>query len=157
MCFFLKGLFRRSYELDKSYDVIISSLGWVYDPAPFENGNKGKAKKQQVEVKLMDRKSYITDNVKRQGFRCDRPRRQVYPSLTSTQESVTSENMYFVGANTHGLDRWRYKASGGFIHGFRFVLSFCFCLFFGFYSICFYRVYVLKETTREIPLLNNLI
>lgn len=30
------------------------------------------------------------------------------------------DHVYFIGANSHGLDRDRYKASGGFVHGFRY-------------------------------------
>jgi hypothetical protein len=31
-----KGLARRGYEIDKSFDIIISSLGFVYDQTPWQ-------------------------------------------------------------------------------------------------------------------------
>jgi hypothetical protein len=34
-----KGLARRGYEIDKSFDVVITSLGFAYDTSPFAAGN----------------------------------------------------------------------------------------------------------------------
>jgi len=34
-----KGLARRGYEIDKSFDVVITALGFVYDTSPFLRGN----------------------------------------------------------------------------------------------------------------------
>ena len=96
-----KGLHRRGYQVDKSFDVIISSLGWVYDDAPFKNGN--------TTLKLTG----LSENTAH-------ARSNVYPDLAGTHASISTENVYFVGANAHGLDRKRYQASGGFIGGFRF-------------------------------------
>eukprot|EP00662_Eupelagonemidae_sp_cell21_P022305 gene22305-biopygen69751 len=41
----------------------------------------------------------------------------VYPLLRSSFDSVSAPDLYVVGAAAHGMDRYRYKASGGFIHG----------------------------------------
>ena len=45
---------------------------------------------------------------------------RVYPALTAEFESTSHRNIFVAGSASHGLDRYRYKASGGFIHGFRF-------------------------------------
>ena len=34
--------------------------------------------------------------------------------------AVSAKHLFVAGAASHGRDRYRYKASGGFIHGFRF-------------------------------------
>ena len=97
-----KGLHRRGYEIDKSYDVMITALGFVYDDTPFKNGN----------VRI-DRKGLFL------GSNPDRSRPDYYPSLTPAHASTSADNVFFIGANSHGLDRERYKAAGGFIHGYR--------------------------------------
>ena len=95
------GLTRRGYEISKNYDVVITALGWTYDTGPFNAGG--------THLELDDLATWPA-----------RPRRGVYPRLTAEHESVTARHAYFVGANAHGLDRARYQASGGFVHGFRF-------------------------------------
>ena len=96
-----KGLQRRGYELDKSFDLIISSLGWVYDDAAFKAGG--------IDLALAGLQSKEA-----------RPRTKVYPDLSPTHKSTNVDHVYFIGANAHGIDRDRYKASGGFVHGFRY-------------------------------------
>lgn len=98
-----KGLHRRSYELDKSFDVVIKSLGWVYDDTVFRASG--------LDLELQGLGGPSTPG---------RQRPRVYPRLSPTHASTSLPHTYFVGANSHGLDRDRYKASGGFIHGFRY-------------------------------------
>ena len=99
-----KGLNRRAYELDKSFDVVVRALGWHYETGPWAQGN--------LTLELSDLSSSSAGlKVTRKG---------AYPKLSSTHESTSHPHVYFVGANAHGLDRARYQASGGFIHGFRF-------------------------------------
>ena len=83
---------------DTPFDVVITSLGWEYDRSVFTGGD--------VLPDLMGDPR--------------RPNQTPYPSLTPEFESTNAPRMFFAGAATHGLDRYRYKASGGFIHGFRF-------------------------------------
>eukprot|EP00746_Dinoflagellata_sp_MGD_P076309 gnl/MRDRNA2_/MRDRNA2_30729_c0_seq2.p1 gnl/MRDRNA2_/MRDRNA2_30729_c0~~gnl/MRDRNA2_/MRDRNA2_30729_c0_seq2.p1 ORF type:complete len:373 (-),score=68.08 gnl/MRDRNA2_/MRDRNA2_30729_c0_seq2:115-1194(-) len=45
---------------------------------------------------------------------------EVYPMLSSEFESVSAKHLFVAGAAAHGMDRYKYKGSGGFIHGFRF-------------------------------------
>jgi thioredoxin reductase len=44
-----------------------------------------------------------------------------YPAITSNFESVNNENLYFIGSLMHSLDYK--KSSGGFIHGFRYLIK----------------------------------
>ena len=49
-----------------------------------------------------------------------------FPAIQSNYESVTHKNLFFIGALMHSLD---YKASsGGFIHGFRYLIEYFFHL-----------------------------
>lgn len=96
-----KGLHRRSYDLSAAFDVVILAVGWVYDGALFKSGGLQLALTNLTGI----------DGRVRQG---------VYPDLTPTHESSTVPHAFFVGANAHGLDRSRYRASGGFVHGFRY-------------------------------------
>ena len=49
-----------------------------------------------------------------------------YPHLTSRYESINNENLYFIGALMHSFDFK--KSSGGFIHGFRYLIKYFFHL-----------------------------
>eukprot|EP00930_Biecheleria_cincta_P048409 TRINITY_DN33724_c0_g1_i1.p1 TRINITY_DN33724_c0_g1~~TRINITY_DN33724_c0_g1_i1.p1 ORF type:complete len:787 (-),score=96.38 TRINITY_DN33724_c0_g1_i1:163-2523(-) len=82
------------------YDVVITALGWVYDRSVYG---------RTVNIKMLRNPWRPTDT-------------GVYPDLTSEYESVSAKHLFVAGAATHGLDRYRYKASGGFIHGFRFTV-----------------------------------
>ena len=42
------------------------------------------------------------------------------PKLRSTHESESTRHIFFVGANSHGIDRVRYQSTGGGISGFRY-------------------------------------
>jgi hypothetical protein len=84
-------------EFQKPFDVVITSLGWQYDNSVF-GGN--------VQPDLLGHPK--------------RPDQQTYPALTPEFESVNTDGLFVIGAASHGLDRYRYQASGGFIHGFRF-------------------------------------
>ena len=44
-----------------------------------------------------------------------------YPAITDSYESVTNDNLFFIGALMHSLDFK--KSSGGFIHGFRYLIK----------------------------------
>lgn len=84
-------------EFQKAFDVVLLSLGWVYDTTVLEG----------INVRL--------------GGHPKRPLDQkTYPVLTEEYESVSAPGLFVAGAAAHGLDRYRYRASGGFIHGFRF-------------------------------------
>eukprot|EP00746_Dinoflagellata_sp_MGD_P135317 gnl/MRDRNA2_/MRDRNA2_69305_c0_seq2.p1 gnl/MRDRNA2_/MRDRNA2_69305_c0~~gnl/MRDRNA2_/MRDRNA2_69305_c0_seq2.p1 ORF type:complete len:779 (-),score=109.38 gnl/MRDRNA2_/MRDRNA2_69305_c0_seq2:205-2541(-) len=85
----------------KPFDVVVSSLGWVYDQSLFD---------KSVTVKMMGppkMKFRSTDE-------------KTYPDLNSEFESVSAKHLFVAGSASHGRDRYRYMASGGFIHGFRF-------------------------------------
>merc|ERR1712183_818910 len=88
-------------QFQQPYDIIISSLGWVYDRHVFDNTS--------INFKLIKNPRRPTDD-------------GVYPELSPEYESVSAKHIFVAGAATHGLDRYRYKASGGFIHGFRFTV-----------------------------------
>lgn len=47
-----------------------------------------------------------------------------YPTITEYYESVNNKNLYFIGSLMHSFD-YR-KSSGGFIHGFRYLIEFFF-------------------------------
>ena len=86
-------------EFQKPFDVVLTSLGWQYDDAVF------------------------VDSVNVRPDMLGAPRRadqSTYPALTAEFESINTPGLFVIGAASHGLDRYRYKASGGFIHGFRF-------------------------------------
>jgi len=74
----------------EQYDRVIGCLGWSFDSSLFQN------------------QSGIVKSVKSSK----------YPTIKHNFESSTTNNLYFTGTNTHGLDRR--KSSGGFIHGFRY-------------------------------------
>lgn len=82
-------------EFQKPFDIAISAIGWVYNQSIFDTALKttrspGKAGAGQ------------------------------YPELNSEFESVSHAHLFVAGSASHGRDRYRYRASGGFIHGFRF-------------------------------------
>jgi hypothetical protein len=85
-------------EFQKPFDVAITALGWTYDRSILD---------PSIELAMMG-----------PPWRPKDP--HVYPDLTSAFESKTAPHFYVMGSASHGLDRYRYKASGGFIHGFRF-------------------------------------
>jgi len=85
-------------EFQKPFDVVITALGWTYNKTIFHDS---------IPIKLVGPPWRQLDS-------------QVYPDLTSEFESVSAPHVFVAGAAGHGLDRYRYKASGGFIHGFRF-------------------------------------
>lgn len=96
-----KGLHRRAYEIDKSFDVVITSLGFSYDNSAFSAGN-------------------ITVQLRGGAGSKGGPRSRKAPNLRATHESASTKHLFFVGANSHGLDRVRYQSSGGAIIGFRY-------------------------------------
>jgi len=85
-------------EFQKDYDVVISALGWVYNRTIFD---------ESIKLKMTGPPWRADDHY-------------VYPELTGDFESTTAPDMFVAGSAAHGMDRYRYKASGGFIHGFRF-------------------------------------
>jgi hypothetical protein len=85
-------------EWQKPYDVVISALGWTYDHTIFDN--------RSITIEMVSPPE---------------PGGQpTYPKLNSEFESSSAKHLFVVGAAAHGRDRYRYQASGGFIHGFRF-------------------------------------
>jgi thioredoxin reductase len=85
-------------EFRKPYDVVITAIGWKYDQGPFK-----------FKLDMVSNPSSARKNDK-----------EVYPSLNGEFESTNNKHLFVAGAAAHGMDRYRYKASGGFIHGFRF-------------------------------------
>jgi len=83
------------------YDVVITSLGWTYDTAVLDKSIRFDMKKNPHRKKKADP--------------------GVYPVLNSEYESTSAQDLFVAGSAAHGQDRYRYKASGGFIHGFRFI------------------------------------
>jgi thioredoxin reductase len=83
------------------YDVVITSLGWTYDTAVFHES--------------------VRIDMKKSPHRRTKADPGVYPILNSQYESTSAQDLFVAGAAAHGQDRYRYKASGGFIHGFRFI------------------------------------
>jgi len=73
----------------ETYDRVIGCIGWRFDSSLFQN------------------RSNIVPVEKSK-----------YPPIKHNFESKTTDNLFFTGTNTHGLDRR--KSSGGFIHGFRY-------------------------------------
>jgi thioredoxin reductase len=47
-----------------------------------------------------------------------------YPTIKSNYESINNENLFFIGSLMHSLDYK--KSSGGFIHGFRYLIKYFF-------------------------------
>jgi len=88
-------------EFRKPYDVVITALGWHYDQSIFKAG---------------DVKMKMTGPVSKERAADV----EVYPGLTGEFESTNNKHIFVAGAAAHGIDRYRYKGSGGFIHGFRF-------------------------------------
>jgi hypothetical protein len=98
-----QGIATDTYASDvrKSFDLVIRSTGWKMDSTVFD-------KSVPVEMQVA------------QIQRLGNASKSIYPSLHTDYQSVSTPHLYFAGANTHGLDRWRYQASGGFLHGYRF-------------------------------------
>lgn len=46
-----------------------------------------------------------------------------YPLMNHKYESINNKNLFFVGTLMHGLDK-QVKSSGGFIHGFRYLIKY---------------------------------
>ena len=59
-------------------------------------------------------------------FNIDTVRNNKYPNLTFNSESTNNPNLYFIGSLMHPLDG--FKSSGGFIHGFRYLIKNFFAL-----------------------------
>ena len=55
-------------------------------------------------------------------FKIDMSKDKKFPQITSKFESTDHKNLYFIGTIAHSLDRK--KSSGGFIHGFRYLIQF---------------------------------
>lgn len=87
-------------EFRKPYDVVVTALGWHYDQGAFD---------KSLKIKMVGPVSKERSKDK-----------EVYPSLSGEFESVNVPHLFVAGAAAHGMDRYRYKGSGGFIHGFRF-------------------------------------
>ena len=95
-------------EFQKPFDVVVTSLGWVYDGAVFAGSGGGGGGGGAV-------RPAMTGHPKR-----PKEQQRTYPALTPEFESTNTRGLFVIGAASHGLDRYRYQASGGFIHGFRF-------------------------------------
>lgn len=87
-----------SEEWRKPIDTVITALGWQYDTSIFDTS--------------------VTINMTGPPQR--KHDQQTYPLLSSEYESVSAKHLFVAGAASHGMDRYKYKGSGGFIHGFRF-------------------------------------
>lgn len=85
---------RTQSAFDHCYDHIVRATGFALDASIFGGLRRGPPK------------TMFGRNEKK------------YPQTTSFFESPTNENMYFLGANAHGVDYKR--SSGGFIRGFRY-------------------------------------
>eukprot|EP00746_Dinoflagellata_sp_MGD_P015360 gnl/MRDRNA2_/MRDRNA2_134085_c0_seq1.p1 gnl/MRDRNA2_/MRDRNA2_134085_c0~~gnl/MRDRNA2_/MRDRNA2_134085_c0_seq1.p1 ORF type:complete len:548 (-),score=68.35 gnl/MRDRNA2_/MRDRNA2_134085_c0_seq1:49-1593(-) len=93
-----KGAIKGGEDFRKPVDIVVDALGWVHDTSIYD---------KSMEIKMHGMPSRKIDS-------------KVYPLLNSEYESVSAKHFFFAGAATHGMDRYKYKASGGFIHGFRF-------------------------------------
>jgi thioredoxin reductase len=58
------------------------------------------------------------------AFDVPKTKNEKYPQITPTYESVAHKNLFFLGSLMHSLD-FR-KGSGGFIHGFRYLIKYFF-------------------------------
>lgn len=86
-------------EFEMPFDVAISALGWTYDSSAVAS----------LKIAMAG-----------PPWRTGKADQDVYPELTGEFESTNNPDLFVAGAASHGRDRYRYKASGGFIHGFRF-------------------------------------
>ena len=55
-------------------------------------------------------------------FKINLTKDKKYPEISSNFESINHKNLYFIGTIGHSLDKK--KSSGGFIHGFRYLIQF---------------------------------
>eukprot|EP00658_Telonema_sp_P-2_P073213 TRINITY_DN6226_c0_g1_i3.p1 TRINITY_DN6226_c0_g1~~TRINITY_DN6226_c0_g1_i3.p1 ORF type:complete len:348 (+),score=74.46 TRINITY_DN6226_c0_g1_i3:728-1771(+) len=76
------------------YHRIISCLGWRMDTSVFDST--------------------------RAGIRIEMVHKNKYPRVNGSYESSTVKNLFFAGTLMHSLDFQ--KASGGFLHGFRYLI-----------------------------------
>ena len=72
-----------------------------------------------------------------------------YPHITDRYESVENPNLYFIGALMHSLDFKR--SSGGFIHGFRYLIKYFFHLHYD------GKLDIQKYNTTEINQIDDLL
>lgn len=84
-------------EFQKPVDVVIAALGWEYDDSLLSRGASTLAMMGPPH----------------------RAASRAYPKLSPFFET-NFPNIYVVGAASHGRDRYRYKSSGGFLHGYRY-------------------------------------
>lgn len=102
-------------ECDKKHQFYEDSLDG-FDEVLFCTGWK-------FDASLFDFKFYVTENDK-------------YPMITPYFEAIDNPNLFFIGALGHSLD---YKeSSGGFIHGFRYLIQF------------FYRFHYSKQFSTHL-------
>jgi hypothetical protein len=97
-------------DLRKAFDVSILATGWRMERAFLSDELRA--------LVTMKRRRKVLDADSGDTWYADAGER--YPELTPAYEAPGCPNLFFAGANTHGLDRWRYQASGGFAHGYRF-------------------------------------
>lgn len=81
--------------------------------------------------------------------------RQGYPMITDTYESLDNKNLFFIGSLMHSLD---YKqSSGGFIHGFRYLIQYFYNLHYKNYvdTILFPDTNIIKLVAHIINRVNK--
>ena len=107
-------------DMRKPWDLIVRHLGWKMDSQPFRQGglNVSMMDVREARVYTDGRGSYKVENSQEgksgEPLSTARPSRYdgYYPALNARYESTTVPHLYFAGAASHGVDRYRYASPG---------------------------------------------
>lgn len=88
-----KGLTAISARFRRPFDAIVRCFGWNMDTRIFDPSIP-------IEMHEMAKLKY--------------------PKIDHHFESTSAEGLFFLGANAHGLDKFKFGSAGGFIHGYRY-------------------------------------
>jgi hypothetical protein len=88
-----KGITAISARFRRPFDGIVRCFGWNMDRGIFD---------PSIPIEMHEKAS------------------NKYPSIDHHFESTSAEGLFFLGANAHGLDKFKFGSAGGFIHGYRY-------------------------------------
>lgn len=97
-----KGLTAISARFRKPFDAVVRCFGWNMDRSIFD---------PSIDIQMHEKASYK------------------YPKIDHHFEASLSEGLFFLGANAHGLDKFKFGSAGGFIHGYRYTAKAMFNMF----------------------------
>ena len=128
---FLDGFYLKSLNGIDSFDKNTKHFITINNDISSENYNKYKITTSNDKNYYSDKLSHFDDIIFCTGWCFDNSIfnfdisttiNKKYPEINYNYESVNNTNLYFIGSLMHSLDFK--KGSGGFIHGFRYLIKF---------------------------------